>query len=348
MLENILLLSWDRELYDKTLTEDQIKDFIATQAYMAYPNEKAFLEKPEIITNIFSAHNEILSNNLPLERFTDDFIFNNCTAVRVNGYNLLSLPLPHQQVLGLIFDLESNPYDYRNELVKLFNEYVMEKFLSNRNNEYANNLLLLTLFIDLRKYGNELAIYNEPQNKVQTINGIPMIKVFVYGLDFAGKSSLMRLLATGRFDHDYFVPTTKFRITLVELNKSKLVFWDMPGQQVFRRDWLRGAQASNILLFILDSADTKRFDEAKIEFWRMVNLYELQNLPIIFLVNKTDLLAIIPTDEDIKKTFNLDKLDQECIIIYSSLPVGQGIDDLLNWFEEKVQELLINNDLVVE
>ena len=79
MLENILLLSWDRDIYDKTLTEDQIKHYIATQAYMAYPNEKAFLEKPEIITKIFSTHHEILSKNLPLDRFTDDFIFSNCT-----------------------------------------------------------------------------------------------------------------------------------------------------------------------------------------------------------------------------------------------------------------------------
>ena len=176
-----------------------------------------------------------------------------------------------------------------------------------------------------------------------------MIKVFGYGLDCAGKSSLMRLLSTGKFDHDYFPPTKKFRITNINLKKAKLVCWDMPGQKVFRQDWIRGAQASNILLYVLDSADKSRFIEAKEEFWNMLNLYELQNLAVLFLVNKIDLLQDIEEifeEIEITRIFDLDKLNnREIKIIQTSLPNRKGIDSLISWMEMQVDDLLLVNGI---
>ena len=135
----------------------------------------------------------------------------------------------------------------------------MAKF-NESTKDRTRQTLLLTLFVDLRKYSDEVLSIQEEQNHIMLIGNVPMVKVFVFGLDNAGKSSLMRLLSTGKYDSNYFPPTKKFRITNIKLPSGvKLVCWDMPGQKIFRSDWLRGAQASNILLFILDLADSTRF-----------------------------------------------------------------------------------------
>lgn len=346
MLDNILLLSWDNNLLSTPPLESELQQLLTSQAYMAYPNEDISLR---VISEMYQLQKKILKNPISINKYNDDFLYSNSKAIKIESTNLLVVPLPHQQILGLIFDLQSNPLDYRNELIRLLNEYILAKFLQNSPADpEQNHLLLLTLFIDLRKYGADLIAYQEPENKIQTFNGIPMIKTFVYGLDNAGKSSLMRLLSTGKFDHDYFSPTKKFRITNLRLENSggKIVFWDMPGQQVYRDDWLRGAQASNILLFILDSADQNRFEEAKKEFWRMVEMYELQSLPVLFLVNKIDLLDEHPTKKFIQHQFNLDSLNQDYYIMFTSLPDRIGIEALIEWFNSEADKLLLENGIL--
>lgn len=344
MLENILLLSWNQKFMQKSYIEMNAEEMLSSQAYMAYPNDDI---PPRIISEMVFLQQKVLKNPKSIEKFNDDFLYTNCKALQINDFNILVVPLPFQQVLGLIFSLESNPLDYRNELVRLLNDYLLDRFLkTNPKDANKNHLLLLTLFIDLRKYGSELSSFQEPQNKVQTYNGVPMIKVFVYGLSNAGKSSLMRLLSTGKFDHDYFAPTKKFRITNLRLDSGcKLVFWDMPGQKIYREDWLRGAQASNILLFVLDSADKEKFIEAFQEFWRMVEMYELKNLPLIFLINKIDLLSETIQENEIMQKFDLSKLNQNYIILQTSLPERLGISGLIDWFNAQAEELLLENGL---
>lgn len=344
MLDNILLLSYNESLLNYSPDTPDYQKLITSQAYLAYPKDTI---SPRIITEMINIQKEIVNTNRLNVDFNDDFLYTHCKALQFENQNVLVVPLPHHQVLGLIFDLNSNPLDYRNELVRLLNEYLLKSFLQEHSEDTErNHLLLLTLFIDLRKYGSELISFQEPQNKVQTFNGVPMIKVFVYGLNNAGKSSLMRLLSTGKFDHDYFAPTKKFRITNLRLESgAKLVFWDMPGQKIFRNDWLRGAQASNILLFVLDSAEKASFDEASKEFWRMAEMYELQGLPIVILINKIDLLDQCLTKEMVEQKFDLSHLNHDYTIIHSSLPERRGVDKLIEWFNNQVDDLLLRNGL---
>ena len=230
----------------------------------------------------------------------------------------------------------------------MFQEYLMQSYLDTFDNvkSTAKSNLLLTLFIDLRKYDDESLVFQKEINKVMIdSNNNPLVKVFVYGIDFAGKSSLMRLLSTGKFDFDYFQPTKKFRITNVKLDSGvKLICWDMPGQKIFRSDWLRGAQASNLLLFVLDCADTGRFSEAKEELWNMINLYELKSIPLLFLVNKTDLSECDKNPNSIIENFKLNELhDRDWRIVFSSLPDSTGISELIDWMENQVENLLLIN-----
>jgi len=346
MLENIFLSKLITEENGNEINSNNLSD-----AYLAYPDEDVLFDSNEIVRQIIISQKNIIEKNYQAEHFTEDFLHANSKAIQVDGVNLLVIPLPYQYILGLVFDLETNPYDYRNELIRLFQEYLMKSYLDtfeeqNKTDKIKNKSnLLLTLFIDLRKYDDESLVFQKEINKVMIdSNNNPLVKVFVYGIDFAGKSSLMRLLSTGKFDFDYFPPTKKFRITNVKLDKSKLVCWDMPGQKIFRSDWLRGAQASNLLLFVLDCADPGRFPEAKEELWNMLNLYELKSIPLLFLVNKTDLADCDKNPKPIIEKFKLNELhDRDYQIIFSSLPKRIGINELIEWMENQVENLLLIN-----
>ena len=347
MLENTFLIAWPKQNGHTLISPD-----LHLQTYLAYPDDNLFTQNPQMLHTILNHHHDIMENDPPMSTFTDDFLYLHSVAIRFDHLHLLILPLPHQHILGLVFDSATNPYDYRNEVIRLLTEYLLQKYLERLKEKNKTNLLL-TLFIDLRRYAEEsLVLHSDRPNNVPFYTPAgPMVKVFVYGIDNAGKSSLMRLLATGKFDLDYFPPTKKFRISQVKtqfinkidnsITKMALIFWDMPGQRIFREDWLRGAQASNILLFVLDLANHQRFSEAKEAFWSMLQLYELQELPLVFLANKTDLLTEMPDLQTLIRQFDLNRItDRSWRVIFTSLPTRQGIDALNSWFEEQASLFL--------
>ena len=317
------------------------------KVYAAYPDEATVFQNPAIIEKITSLHTSLLEKSVSPDAFTDDFLQANTKALTIESLTILSILLPQKHILGLVIE-KNNPYDYRNELIRLLLEYFLKIFAENHK-EKTLNTLLLTLFVDLRKYDDELTAAQEVQNQIIVIGNVPMIKAFLYGIDNAGKSSLMRFLATGKYDDNYFPPTKKFRITNIKLKSgAKLVAWDMPGQRIFRADWLRGAQASNILIFVLDVADTNRYEEAKQALWNMLNLYELQNLPLLFMVNKTDLMGTLPTKDAIISSFNLSELKQRpWTVIFASIAKNIGIDECIQWVESQIDQMLLKQGLVV-
>ncbi|MHA1777876.1 MAG: hypothetical protein DRO88_08060 [Promethearchaeia archaeon] len=348
MLENIFLISFNHinkvQTDSLTLASPHLKSH---HSIFAYPDDLFLKTSPNLIDQIISQQKHNLEVSLDRKSFTEDFLYSNIKAIKSEDKKFLVSPLPYRHVLGLVFDLETDPFDYRNELVKLFLDYVLEKYF-NRPTKNNKDTLLLTLFVDLRNYSHESNLFKDNLNELHFYRGEPYIKVFVFGIDNAGKSSLMRLLATGKFDENFFIPTRKFRITNITLiNRIKLSCWDMPGQIIFREDWLRGAQASNILLFVLDVADTDRYSEAKKTFWKMVNLYDLQHLPVIFIVNKIDLLEN-PIDktkiEQISHYFGLSKfVRRDIIVISTSLPTRTGIDKLKREISKIATHLLLVN-----
>jgi GTPase SAR1 family protein len=317
------------------------------KVYAAYPNEAELFDHPEILTKIVNLHIGALDKQIPADNFTDDILHANVKALRVDEINLLTIILPENHILGLVVDERTNPYDYRNELVRLLLEYFLKRFAENHK-EKTMTTLLLTLFVDLRKYDDEISTAQEFNNQIMVIGNVAMIKAFVYGIDNAGKSSLMRFLATGKYDDNYFPPTKKFRITNIKLKSgAKLVAWDMPGQKIFREDWLRGAQASNILIFMLDVADRARYDEAATALWNMLNLFELQKLPLLFLVNKTDLISTTPSEQEIMDTFHLyDLKDRKFSVLFTSIARNTGITEAVEWIENQVDMLLLKHGLV--
>ncbi|MCF2141755.1 MAG: 50S ribosome-binding GTPase [Candidatus Lokiarchaeota archaeon] len=348
MLENIFLISF--ELKDGNLHPNLSSTSASIQkkkTYIAYPDDVILNSSHNFMQLIKLNQERVLLQHYEKKYFNDDFLYSNIKAINIQDLNILLVPLPYRHVLGIVFDKETNPYDYRNEIVRLLLDYALEKYFSKPNSNYKETLLL-TLFVDLRNYANESHLFNNNLNKINYFRNKPYIKLFVFGIDYAGKSSLMRLLSTGKFDENFFIPTKKFRITNVSLeNGINLTCWDMPGQIIYREDWLRGAQASNLLVFVIDVADRNRYAEAKAAFWKMINLFDLQYLPLIFLINKIDLLEKPINKEQIEQYFELSKCTgREITTICTSLPTQEGIDKLKDEISRIASHLLMVNGII--
>ncbi len=351
MLDNIFLMAMPNDILENVDQNSENRNIIENiKIELAYPDDGEQFHKDHICSQIFEVYKGVFQKDLSQEDYSIGFLHSHSRVLHIKNQSFLISPLPNNYILGLVFHEDENPHNYVHELVKLMKEYFLEaysNFRENPDNKEEINNLLLTLFVDIRRYGDEIETHQEEQNHVAIFNKVPMIKAFVYGIDNAGKSSLMRLLSTGKFDHDFFRPTKKFRITNIDLDSgAKLVCWDMPGQNVFRQDWLRGAQSSNIVIFVLDTNDKTRFEEARKAFWNMLNLYELKGLPLIFLANKMDLPHNGITELDIIKKFQLNKINNRSShLILTSLPERRGIEELLDEINRECNRLLLLNGI---
>ena len=207
----------------------------------------------------------------------------------INNLNIYTSCINGTILIGLIFDKEDNPYDYKLIFEELLNELLNNGEGYSFDDEIEIDNLLLSIFIDIRRFGDE--VIEKPSEIEYYYQKETFFKIFLFGIDEVGKSSLVRRLKTGDFNENFFTPTRKFNIEYIPVEEkgSLLAVWDMPGQKLFRSKWLKGLQDSNVLVYMIDIANQRRFEESKREFWDIINRTELDGVPLVIIGNKIDL-----------------------------------------------------------
>ena len=89
------------------------------------------------------------------------------------------------------------------------------------------------------------------------------------GLDNAGKTTILKSLSNEVYIYINFVqdistitPTQGFNIKNLTHDKFKLNVWDIGGQKALREYWGNYFTNTDALVYVIDSADTKRVKEA--------------------------------------------------------------------------------------
>ncbi len=143
-------------------------------------------------------------------------------------------------------------------------------------------------------------------------------KFYVFGLDQSGKSVFVRYLSTGELK-EILPPTLAFAITDLQIKKLKIVIWDAPGQKVFRNLWLRNVNRADLIFFIVDTSDKKRFPEAKKELENIILKFRGDRAaPLILCFHKCDLSASAENMKEAKEIFNLDYVDNREIFRFET------------------------------
>lgn len=163
-------------------------------------------------------------------------------------------------------------------------------------------------------------------------------KVFIFGLDNAGKSTIVHYLKSGQVVEG-LAPTRLFNIDDFILKDIEYKIWDAPGQVAYRKSWSKGFDSANILIFVLDTSEKDRFEEAKTELMNVLKEPDQANVPLIFCFHKMDKLDAESNLAEAETFFGLDKIYDRPIYDYNtSIKSLQSFDPIKDRLVELVQK----------
>merc|ERR1719376_1513965 len=112
-------------------------------------------------------------------------------------------------------------------------------------------------------------------------------RILMVGLDNAGKTTILYKLKLGEVVTT--LPTIGFNVETVEYKNICFTVWDVGGQDKIRPLWRHYFTNTQGLIFVVDSNDSERVEEAKNELSRMLSEEELKDTKILIFANKQDL-----------------------------------------------------------
>jgi ADP-ribosylation factor-like protein 8 len=156
------------------------------------------------------------------------------------------------------------------------------------------------------------------------------MELTLVGLQNSGKTTLVNVLASGSFTED-MIPTVGFNMRKVTKGNVTMKLWDIGGQPRFRSMWERYCRGVNAIVFVLDSADSEKFDQAKAELHNLLEKPQLSSIPLLVLGNKNDLPESLKVDQVIDK-MELKSITNREVSCYSISAKNQvNIDVTLQW-----------------
>eukprot|EP00656_Telonema_subtile_P015486 TRINITY_DN18124_c0_g1_i1.p1 TRINITY_DN18124_c0_g1~~TRINITY_DN18124_c0_g1_i1.p1 ORF type:complete len:190 (+),score=43.87 TRINITY_DN18124_c0_g1_i1:158-727(+) len=120
-------------------------------------------------------------------------------------------------------------------------------------------------------------------------------RIIMVGLDAAGKTTLLYKLKLN--ENVQTIPTVGFNVETVQHRNVSFTMWDVGGQDKIRGLWHHYYQGTNAVIFVVDSNDRSRIEEAKEELHRVLDAEPLRNASLLVMANKQDLPHAMPACE---------------------------------------------------
>ena len=115
--------------------------------------------------------------------------------------------------------------------------------------------------------------------------------------------------------------------------------WDVGGLERTRPLWRSYTRQTDLIFFVLDSADSERLDEAKLELQSVIKLTEKLGVPIIVIANKQDLPSAVPV-EKLSRQLGINKTGRsQALALQSSCGItGEGLEHLFQEAKQTVKK----------
>lgn len=155
------------------------------------------------------------------------------------------------------------------------------------------------------------------------------VRILVLGLDNAGKTTTLKKLASE--DVTSITPTQGFNIKSVTSDGFKLNVWDIGGQRKIRPYWKNYFENTDVLIYVIDSTDKKRFEETSVELNELLMDEKLKAVPLLVFANKQDLATASPANEMAEGLHLPSIRDRSWQIQPCSATTGEGLKDGLDW-----------------
>lgn len=165
------------------------------------------------------------------------------------------------------------------------------------------------------------------------------LHIAMLGLDFAGKTTVLYRLKYDQYLNA--VPTIGFNCEKIKgtCGKAKGVtfsIWDVGGQEKLRPLWKSYTRCTDGIIFVLDSVEIERIEEAKIELMKVAKSPDNVGVPILVLANKQDMINAREPKE-LEKLLGLHELVNQSWYVQSACAItGDGLQEGLEALYEMV------------
>lgn len=154
------------------------------------------------------------------------------------------------------------------------------------------------------------------------------------GLDAAGKTTILYKFKLGEVVTT--IPTIGFNVETVEYKNISFTVWDVGGQSKIRPLWRHYFQNTQGIIFVVDSNDMERVDEAKTELMNMLQEDELKDAVLLVFANKQDLPNAL-TPADLTDRIGLSQLRNRKWHVQATCAIkDQGVFEGLEWLSNNV------------
>ncbi|KAG2173820.1 hypothetical protein INT43_005240 [Umbelopsis isabellina] len=180
------------------------------------------------------------------------------------------------------------------------------------------------------------------------IFGNKEMRILMLGLDAAGKTTILYKLKLNQSVTT--IPTVGFNVESVTYKNVKfnvshlerycgivIGVWDVGGQDKIRNLWRHYYTGTQGLIFVVDSQDRDRIDEAKQELHRIISDREMKDCLLLVFANKQDLPGAMSPAE-LTERLGLHKMrDRAWYVHPSCATTGEGLFEGLNWLSQNVK-----------
>jgi ADP-ribosylation factor 6 len=121
------------------------------------------------------------------------------------------------------------------------------------------------------------------------------------------------------------IPTVGFNVETVTYKKVKFNVWDVGGQDKIRPLWRHYYSGTQGLIFVVDSSDRARIDEARQELHRIIKDGEMQQALLLVFANKKDIPGAM-SETEVTEKLRLKELNDRLFYVQASCATnGEGL-----------------------
>lgn len=135
------------------------------------------------------------------------------------------------------------------------------------------------------------------------------------------------------------MPTIGIDFEKLTINETSLLVWSIGGRSGYRPLLSRNYKRMLAFIFVVDSNDHERIDEARDKLHELVNDENFQEKPILIFANKQDLPNAMDCDQ-LQNKLHLEKLNKNIKwhIQSASAIQNQGLHQGFEWLMNVIQE----------
>eukprot|EP01080_Neovahlkampfia_damariscottae_P005766 gene5766-9587_t len=168
-------------------------------------------------------------------------------------------------------------------------------------------------------------------------SGIEECKIFIAGLDAAGKTTILYKLKLGD-EPIRTIPTIGFNVESVLLKNIHMNLWDVGGRDKIFPLYTHYFVNLDAFVIVVDSNDSERFVDVKEKVLHFLHDDEkLKDVVVLIFANKQDMKGAASTSEIVEK-LNLTEIKQKWKIQPCSAIKDEGLYEGFCWIADEIKK----------